>query len=202
MTKTSWEALNETLEARNRILRTAYGLSLSEFSRVILPALLKFPFVPKREMQTSDVVQRFWLASIPIASTTDWQVRQASIDAQDALCGHFHPSVLGTCRSLRRNFEYLQQAKAAGYLDVKLVTRPQCSCFSRHQDSSFSVDEALLAFEETEGSWVALFSQCGCAQSEDPRLCEVSMLVIEPTPPGDCPDFTPWLNEALKVQKS
>lgn len=202
MTNGSWQAQNEALETRNRILRMAYDLSLSEFSLAVLPALLKFPFVPKREMQLPEIVERFWLASTPVTSATDWKVRNAAHDARDQLCGFFHPSVLETCLTLRRNFEYLQQAKAAGYRDVTLVSRARCSCFGSHHDSFLNIDEALLGFEDVKGGWILILSQCGCAQTEDPRLCDVSMLVVQPPEPADCPDFTAWLNEVLKVQKS
>ncbi len=198
--KPFWQVQNEEHEVRQRILTSPYGLRLEEFTGVILPALCRFPFAPRTSILNAETVKNLWLASEPF-SATDWETKSAASDAKDALW-QFHPVVLETCRVLRRNYEDLRRAKAAGCDEVKVVARKNCACLRSLDGKYLKVDEALAAFDvSSHGAWdLPLIEGC-CANSEDPRICDVSVIAIAPLTTGDDPEFAAWLSDVLRENR-
>jgi hypothetical protein len=199
--KPLWQVQNEEQEVRQRILTTPFGLPLEEFTGVLLPALCRFPFAPGSSMLNSETVKNLWLASAPF-SETDWETKYASRDAKDALW-QFHPVVLETCSVIRRNYEDLRRAKAAGCVEIKVVARKNCACLRSLDGEYLKVDEALAAFDvSSNGAWVLPMIEGCCANSEDPRICDVSVIAIAPLTTGDDPEFAEWLRDMLRAKRT
>lgn len=199
--KPLWQAKNEEREVRQRILHAPYGLQLEEFIGVLLPALCRFPFAPEPSMLNLEALKNLWLASAPF-SESDWETKCAARDAKDALW-RFHPVVLETCNVLRRNYEDLWRAKAAGCDEVKVVARKNCGCLRSLNGEYLKIDEALAAFDvSSNGAWVLpMIEGCG-ANCEDPRICDVSVIAIEPLAKGDDPELAAWLRDVLRAKRT
>jgi hypothetical protein len=199
--KPLWQVQNEEQEVRRRILTTPYGLQLEEFIDVLLPALCRFPFAPEPSMLNPETVKNLWLASAPFCSETDWETKYAASDAKDALW-QLHPVVLESCRVLRRNYEDLRRAKAAGCDEVKVVARKSCGCLRTLDGEYLKVDEALGAFEvSSNGAWVLPLVEGSCANNEDPRICDVSVIAIAPLTTDDDTEFAVLLRDMLREKR-
>jgi len=199
--KLLWQVQNEEQEVRQRILTTPYGLQLDEFRSVLLPTLCRFPFVPEAATLNLEMVKNLWLASAPFCSKADWETKCAASDARDALL-RLHPVVLETCCVLRRNYEDLRRAKAAGCSEVKVVARKSCSCLRRLDGQFLNVDQALGGFDAFNSSiWLLPLIEGGCAKAEDPSVCDVSVLAIPPVPTGDDKEFAHKLRLLLRSEE-
>lgn len=197
-----WELQNEEYEARQRVLSAPYGMQLKEFSEIIVPVMSRFPFAPSLTALNSEVVKNLWLATAPVWADVDWESKYAARDAKDALCGRFHPAILESCCMLRRTYEDLRRAKAAGCIEVKALARRRCGCLSTVDGKYMTTDAALDAFDvTTDGDWLKQLVDGRCAQDEDPRMCDISFNAIEPLTTGEGPEFAAWLRDVLRAKR-
>lgn len=196
----SWIKANRVIDHRRQQLQSSYFASKSDFLKIIIPALAKFPFASDIEGISSKEVNLLWKASASYDADTPLRQRYAIQDAKDALMDRFSPSVLDTSTALRRNYEVLRRAANAGCLTVKLSVERDCRCFGDVLDGTHvQTADALAAFEDSRFEKPLLPPyQAACANCEDPRICRVTLLPVEP--PNDVdgnfdPAFQAWLDE-------
>lgn len=196
----SWIKVNQEIEHRHQQLQSSYFLSKDDFLKIVIPALAKFPFASDIEEISQKEANLLWKASASYDAPLS--ERDAIQDAKDALMERFHPSVLDTCTALRGNYEVLRRAANAGCLKVKLIVERGCRCFGDVLDGTHvRTADALAAFEDSRFETPLLPPyQAACANCEDPRICRVTLLPVEP--PNDVdgnfdPNFQAWLDETL-----
>ena len=196
--KPDWELENEERAARHARMQAPYNMTLNEFKAKILPALCRFPFMPNDVSQLREGdAKRLWLASQPITDASTWEEKYAARDAKDALFD-WHPTVHETCRALRRNYETLRKAKAAGFLEVQAIVG-RCACLRSISRKEFDIDAALAAFDvENAAAPLLPLADSACARLESPRVCDVMLITVEPPRPGDDPDFTAWMKQLFR----
>ena len=115
--------------------------------------------------------------------------------------GRYHPTALKVCSMLRANYELLCKAKAAGFAEVRVITR-RCTCFNRLDGQEVSIEDSLAAFDDGSATVPVLPpAASACARLESPRVCAVWLQPIEPPREGDNPEFSAWLKEHLRSIK-
>lgn len=190
---------NERHAERCERLRAPNPVSLNEFTSTLLPVLSRYPFAPDVSDFSPEDIQNLWLASSQITEASTWDQKYQVQEAQSAMKIRYHPAVLETCQNLRRTFEALCRARSAGCEEVKVVVRDGCRCYGELDGTYIKVAEALASFYGTTASGPLLPpAESECGYNESPRLCNISLIPIEPPNPGDDPEFAAWLKQTLR----
>jgi hypothetical protein len=191
-----WELRNAAEARRRELLSTSYFVSREEFDRLILGALARFPFGAGVKSLSADDAESLWQASATLPASALPADRYKVRDAKNGLV-RYHPAMLETCTTLRRNYEVLRRAQTAGCIEVKAIVRQGCACYGAALDGKrVRVDAALAAFE-SDSTHAPLLPppQADCCLREDPRLCDVTLLPVMPSGEGDDPEFGAWLED-------
>lgn len=198
--KNLWKIENEERTHRRRLISEPYRMALDEFSRVVVPTMCRFAFVPSQFSLQPEIIKNLWLASTP-CSETDWELKYAASEATDALW-HLHPATLEVCNLLRRNYEVLRRAEVAGCDEVKIVFSSRCDCLSGLDGDYLKIDAAMKAFQESSENWLSLLVRGACVQSDSPRICDVSFITVEPMQVGEDTQFSLWLRGHLQPKRT
>lgn len=198
-----WERRENERRRLAELFREPLPLTEQQVREVVLPLLAKFDFGPTTEDLTDEQVREFTMACRdPYHGGTPPADRYAIRDCQDSLRMRFHPAVLETVQALAANYELLLRARRSGYVEVQLSVPKSCKCMAAAFASKVAPVEGLIAaFEQRDIRYPVLPEPTvGCASTEAPRICRVSMTQLEPvdeTAPGYDEDFQRWAVQIL-----
>lgn len=188
-----WQRLNEVRAERERILRSPYVMSMSEFTSVVLPNVSRFPLASGLDELAAPDTEALFLATLPYHSDELPGAKRDRSDGRDWLIGRVDKTAIDLCRNFRANYGWLRNAAHAGYIEVRRISASSCGC-TPTAASSRSIADVLQTIEAgAEDMFIVPPIGAQCTSYDSARVCRFSLVAEEPPNPGDDPDFAAFL---------
>lgn len=127
---------NARREEERQLLNDGIPMSFDEFSRIIIPILMRYPQSPIFNFSEDEAKNLFYFAG---ANTYAGQR-----DARDGLAWKQHDVIIQAARSLRQNYERLNAGASLGK-SIKIHVRDKC-CLSLFNGKTTQAAELLDAY--------------------------------------------------------
>jgi len=188
-----WQRLNEVRAERERILRSPYVMSMSEFTNIVLPNVSRFPLANGLDELAPPDTEALFLATLPHHVDELPEAKRSRGDGGDWLLGKVDRAVIEFCRDFRANYGWLRNAAHAGYLEVRRISTSSCGCAPARPGSRSIADVLQAIAAGAEDMFIVPPIGAQCTSYDSARVCRFSLVAEEPPNPGDDPDFAAFL---------